>query len=156
MAFYFLEFFVDSITVITAPAIATPDSPHSTWSIYAGSGSSNPSLIIVKWCTRSVKLWPINFSDDLGRLVVMVGLPYPNKFSPELKEKMAIHPGRYSTNEFILNPVSASATIKRNCSEKPLSSKKTPRSGHYFFSCLLCGRSHSFALRTNEWDLIWE
>ena len=45
----------------------------------------------------------------------------------ELKAKMAIHPGNYSTNEFILNPVSASATIKRNCSEKPLNSKKTPR-----------------------------
>ena len=31
----------------------------------------------------------INFSDALARVVVMVGLPYPNSSSPELREKMA-------------------------------------------------------------------
>lgn len=30
----------------------------------------------------------LNFSDDLGRCVIVVGLPYPNKFNPELVEKM--------------------------------------------------------------------
>jgi len=31
----------------------------------------------------------LNFSDDLGRCVVVVGMPYPNIKSPELQEKMS-------------------------------------------------------------------
>jgi vacuolar protein sorting-associated protein 13D len=32
-----------------------------------------------------------------------------------------------SDYDFILQPVSATASVKRNCSERPLSSKKIPR-----------------------------
>lgn len=30
----------------------------------------------------------LNFNDDLGRCVLVIGLPYPNMMNPELKEKM--------------------------------------------------------------------
>lgn len=30
----------------------------------------------------------LNFADDLARAVVIVGLPFPNSTSPELKERM--------------------------------------------------------------------
>ena len=43
-------------------------------------------------------------------------------------EKMSMKTkGNLATKEYILNPVTATATIKRNCSERPLNSRKTPR-----------------------------
>ncbi|XP_034734747.1 ATP-dependent DNA helicase DDX11 [Etheostoma cragini] len=50
----------------------------------------------------------INFSDDLGRCVVMVGMPYPNIKSPELQEKMSyldkhlIHSGGRSPGQALI------------------------------------------------------
>jgi chromosome transmission fidelity protein 1 len=57
-----------------------------------GSGT----LSTKKWCTGAVMLCVvggklaegINFGDDLGRCVIMVGLPYPNPSDPELQERL--------------------------------------------------------------------
>uniref|UniRef100_A0A1I8G3F4 Helicase ATP-binding domain-containing protein n=1 Tax=Macrostomum lignano TaxID=282301 RepID=A0A1I8G3F4_9PLAT len=40
----------------------------------------------------------INFADDFGRCVVMLGMPYPNKGSPELIETMAYLSDRFGPN----------------------------------------------------------
>lgn len=44
----------------------------------------------------------MNFSDDLGRCIIIVGLPFPNKSNPELKEKI----------NFISKNVSATASTE--------------------------------------------
>ena len=51
----------------------------------------------------------------------------------ELKEKMFLNLASSTSSssspeyDFVLNPVSATAKVRRNCSERPLNSRKTPR-----------------------------
>lgn len=56
-------------------------------SSYPGSGCQYKGALLS--CIVGGKLSEgINFSDGLGRCIVMVGLPYPNKNDPILQEKM--------------------------------------------------------------------
>ncbi|XP_012217109.2 ATP-dependent DNA helicase DDX11 [Linepithema humile] len=50
----------------------------------------------------------LNFSDDLGRCVIVVGLPYPNIKSPELQEKM-----KYLNKH--INPNAGSSFYENSC-----------------------------------------
>ena len=78
------------------------------------------AAVIGCYLTFSVTVLGINFSDDLGRLVIMVGLPYPNKFSPELKEKM-----EFLDKTIKYEPSCASSTVS-----------STPGQEHYENLCM--------------------
>ncbi|XP_015483026.2 ATP-dependent DNA helicase DDX11 isoform X3 [Parus major] len=52
----------------------------------------------------------INFSDDLGRCVIMVGMPYPNIRSPELQEKMTW------LDKTMAEPFAIRRTLRASCS----------------------------------------
>ncbi|KAJ2838752.1 DEAD H (Asp-Glu-Ala-Asp His) box helicase 11, partial [Coemansia sp. 'formosensis'] len=47
----------------------------------------------------------INFSDDLGRAVVMVGVPFPSLASPELAERLAYYEGMTGAQSTAVNGV---------------------------------------------------
>lgn len=65
--------------------------PPFIFSIQQGSGKHNGALLMA---VVGAKLSEgLNFTNDLARAVVMVGLPYPNASSPELKERL-----RYVSN----------------------------------------------------------
>uniref|UniRef100_A0A915JJ41 ATP-dependent helicase C-terminal domain-containing protein n=1 Tax=Romanomermis culicivorax TaxID=13658 RepID=A0A915JJ41_ROMCU len=56
----------------------------------------------------------INFSDDLGRCVVMVGMPYAFKDNPELLERMKFMDNAHTKNNNSVPPVVNNNSISQN------------------------------------------
>jgi len=71
---------VDAVLASYSQAIANCENPRP--------GSAVTGALL--FCVVGAKMSEgINFSDDLARCVVMVGLPYPDRSDPELQQKMA-------------------------------------------------------------------
>uniref|UniRef100_A0A8C2UEU5 DEAD/H-box helicase 11 n=1 Tax=Coturnix japonica TaxID=93934 RepID=A0A8C2UEU5_COTJA len=68
----------------------------------------------------------INFSDDLGRCVIMVGMPYPNIKSPELQEKMTC---LMFTLTYFSFPAKSSKPVNRKSHSPPEGLCKHPAPG---------------------------
>ncbi|KAJ1349514.1 hypothetical protein KIN20_005097 [Parelaphostrongylus tenuis] len=68
--------------------VESRDSTEDIWNKFAAASRENEGAVL--FAVAGGKLSEgINFCDELGRAVFMIGLPYPNKNSVELKEKMA-------------------------------------------------------------------
>jgi len=79
-----------------AAAVAPPQSaaaPPPPAAPRSGSGgvSGGPSGALMLAVVGGKLSEGINFGDDLGRCVVMLGLPYPNPSDPELRERMRFY-----------------------------------------------------------------
>lgn len=92
-----------------------------------GPGKSNGALLMA---VVGAKLSEgLNFIDDLARAVVMVGLPYPNANSPELKERLkyvsnlskqkgeAGDAGKELYENLCMNAVNQSIGARRSCKQ---------------------------------------
>ena len=71
-----------------AGAGAGPRKPSATAAVGAGGSTTGPSGALLFSVVGGKMSEGINFSDDLARCVVVVGLPYPNAQDPELMERM--------------------------------------------------------------------
>ena len=55
----------------------------------------------------------LNFSDDLARAVVVIGLPFPNLHSPELQERMK-YVKRLQSKNHVATQLDAATTLYEN------------------------------------------
>jgi len=107
--------------------------PSSAFSLYCQKAITKEGAILVSVIGGRLSEG-INFSDELGRMIIIIGMPFPNIQDPELQERIKYHLERNNDN----NNNNNNNNKKREQNEKEKDEKEV---GGYNYLENICMRS---------------